>query len=109
MGKKVIAECDCGFEAETKVGGTRSGYGSEAYFPFFCKKCGLVTVNVAQHCVCPSCQTMDVQPYGKSPITLEPEVQPYIQYAGYFADEHYNYCPACKRYTLSFVIASFVS
>jgi len=108
MGMKVFAECDCGFEAHTKVGGTRGGYRSESYFPFFCKRCGLVSVNVAQKLSCPTCRSMDIQQYGKSPITLEPEVHAYIQYSGYFADQRYNYCPACKRYMMNFVIAAFI-
>jgi hypothetical protein len=106
MGMTVIAECDCGFETETKAGGSRSGYRERAYFPFFCKQCGLVTVNVARSPTCPSCQSTDIKQYGKAPMTLEPEIDAYIQYSGYFADSRYNYCPACQRYSMNFVIAS---
>lgn len=108
MGMTVLAECDCGFAAESKVGGTRAGYRQHAYFPFFCKQCGLVTVNVANKLSCPSCQSADIKEYGKPPITLEPEVNTYIQYSGYSADNPYNYCPSCKRYTMSFEITSFI-
>ncbi len=41
------ATCLCGFHANITVGGNMADYRKNSPFPFYCKNCGLVSVNTA--------------------------------------------------------------
>lgn len=48
MGAIYEASCKCGYTNEFAVGGTRSSFAVDAAFPFYCRCCGLVRVNIAE-------------------------------------------------------------
>lgn len=54
MGTSVRAKCTCGFYAGFTIGGGMRSHLSQAYFPYRCSPCGLVSVNIAaDELVCP--------------------------------------------------------
>lgn len=54
MGTSIRAKCTCGFSAAFTIGGGMRSHLSQAYFPYRCSPCGLVSVNIAaDELVCP--------------------------------------------------------
>lgn len=111
MGSKHTASCECGFSTEVSVGGSRSSFTTHSYFPFLCKQCGIVSVNVAkENIVCPTCQSEDVEQYGvegASDLKLK-QSNPYPRLQNYDREAFQNghKCPQCKKFTLTFSTAT---
>jgi len=47
MGGQVRAICPCGYDQKFTVGGARHSHNTNSYFPYRCRECGLVSVNIA--------------------------------------------------------------
>jgi predicted nucleic-acid-binding Zn-ribbon protein len=70
MGQICIAQCNCGFNVEVTVGGGMRDFEKRSYFPHYCSRCGLVSVNVCNRSIeCPKCGGKDVIAYGDKSIT----------------------------------------
>jgi hypothetical protein len=133
MGFRIVALCGCGYRSEFRVGGTQSSFRTECYFPHYCEKCGLVSVNVAREkpepiqkekllglpwtnqaltvkepLCCPECQSPDIKQYGKKPMTRDDQPEAKIRSFDHYMDTNNNFCPCCKLYTLHCDIAAFV-
>jgi hypothetical protein len=64
MGKIHIATCKCGHHEIVRVGGNRRTFTTNSVFPFYCDKCGLVSVNFRDTPIhCPKCESLDVKQY----------------------------------------------
>ena len=103
MGQTNRVACSCGFTSSVTIGGGMRTYLEDSRFPFYCKFCGLVDVNVAgTELVCPNCESQDVLPYGKPPISIEQVGHACIEWNPYKAYKTGNLCPQCKKMTLEF-------
>jgi predicted Zn-ribbon and HTH transcriptional regulator len=104
MGSIHEVSCDCGYHGEVTVGGGRSDFRTNAPFPYYCKRCGLVEANTAKNpVVCPTCSSEDIHQYGKPPVSTEiPGVYAAFEHFSLKAYEKGNLCPACKKMTLVF-------
>ena len=131
MGSVYKAHCDCGFTADVSVGGTRRNFLQHATYPFYCKYCGLVEVNIAQikdsvvDVYCPKCGEGGCRQYGEPPISPQwvmPTAHwwkrlignktyhyrgPVVQWGGRKSPESGNLCPSCKGMKLNFSITAF--
>jgi hypothetical protein len=100
------AKCPCGFQRSVSSGGIRATFQTLSNFPFYCVKCGLVSVNVhAEKIACPQCDSSDINQYGLPPISLgklSEKDYPVVQCFRYGAYSTGNLCPACKQMTLVF-------
>ena len=99
------ASCSCGYKVDFIVGGTRSRYQEESFFPFLCDGCGFVSVNIqASPPICPGCLSGDISQYGQEPVSKreEQDTFPAVQCWGYKAFKENNKCPKCEKYTLNF-------
>jgi RNA polymerase subunit RPABC4/transcription elongation factor Spt4 len=107
MGSIVHATCACGFNDVVIVGAGRMNYRTESKFPFYCKACGLVSVNITtKELKCPDCHSKEVQPYGRKPISNPKKNNDYLQWGPqYGAAASGHLCPACKKKTMSFQMA----
>ncbi len=71
------ARCGCGFHREVTIGGTRRSFLENSLFPFHCKSCGMVEVNVAKlpddctEVTCPQCAQEQAIQYGVPPTSLD--------------------------------------
>jgi len=66
MGNIRDARCPCGFRSSVKIGGGMADHRENSAFPFHCKTCGLISVNVAkEERICPTCQSTEITQYGK--------------------------------------------
>ena len=89
------ASCKCDFQRSVRTGGTRKTFQTESYFPFYCKNCGLVRVNIAApHDVCPDCNSASIKPYGDPTTSLDNKWKPVTCYK-YNAPTEGNLCPKC--------------
>ena len=105
MGSIYKAKCPCGFNHVVVVGGSRSDYQSNAKFPFYCKTCGLVDVNICQKPLCcPTCNSRKIKVYGKAPISLETSERE-LSWDAYSAGPRGHLCPQCKNHTLYFQLS----
>ena len=46
MGSVNRVSCECGYTSTVRVGGNRATHNEHSVFPFYCKNCGIVSVNV---------------------------------------------------------------
>ena len=46
MGSVNRVSCECGYTSTVMVGGNRETIHEKSVFPFYCKTCGIVSVNV---------------------------------------------------------------
>jgi hypothetical protein len=108
MGSIHEASCECGFRADITVGGGMSDFTTNSPFPFYCRRCGLISANTANPpIVCPTCSSIDIHQYGKPPISLvDPKAHAVLQDFAFEAYANGNLCPACKKMTLVFDVAS---
>lgn len=103
MGNICKTTCLCGFNKTITIGGGRHDHLIDSRFPFYCKKCGLVEVNIrSQGLMCPQCKSADISEYGKSPISIQKDGHPAVQWANYSAHKTDNLCPKCNKMTLVF-------
>ncbi len=67
------ATCQCGFREYIEVGSPLGEFPRRNnHFPFYCKTCGVVPVNIAlEHKVCPTCSNKEVTEYGIPPLSTE--------------------------------------
>lgn len=90
MGSAHRAHCGCGFETEVTVGGTRASFLEQASFPFYCDRCGIVEVNIANlkpgdAPYCPECSNPEVHQYGKHPASVPVSPPPPPSFGSSFA------------------------
>jgi hypothetical protein len=109
VGSTHKAHCNCGFEVEVTVGGSRSSFNSESFFPHYCENCGLVEADIAKAEAkgevppCPKCGSNDLHEYGTETVSesrYDNDVA--LQWGAYHAMEKGNLCPVCKKMTLIF-------
>jgi RNA polymerase subunit RPABC4/transcription elongation factor Spt4 len=81
-----------------------SDFQTNAPFPFYCERCGLVCANTAKKpIVCPTCASKTVHQYGRPPISvIDPNAHVVLQDFAFTAYAKDNLCPACKNMTLVF-------
>lgn len=101
------AKCSCGFHKSVRVGGNIATHDKESYFPFYCEKDGLVSVNVSESSIrCPYCQSSKITQYGILPISKPKKNQheglPALQNCKFLAYCEDNLCPNCKKMSLVF-------
>lgn len=133
MGQLFIAKCGCGLEAEVSVGSSRSEHGKKFYYPHYCSTCNNVTsVNVlAKSYVCPECKSEKINSYAAATQTLpfdsklNSSSESHLSRLGFHKsnlveDESYchglektfvlfsskNFCPACNKNSLSFILSA---
>lgn len=97
--------CKCGRESTVRIGGGMRDFKEDSRFPFYCKDCGLVSVNVQEKkLACPSCKSTEINEYGKLPISIRDENDKFaaIEWGHYKAYRHGNLCPSCKEHTMRF-------
>lgn len=123
MGSVHTAECECGFSRDVTVGGGRHTFLQKSLFPFYCKSCGLVEVNIAVlpdkvfEAPCPTCGAAGTVQYGVPPVSQhdmrqkpkrfwqrqEPQrEQAVLHWRQREASESGHICPACHKMTLKF-------
>lgn len=125
MGSVHRAFCDCGFSKDVTIGGGRHTFLEDASFPFYCKACGLVSLNISKlhndvtSVNCPKCGMCDCRQYGIPPVSLvDLRAKPWWKFlkrytlnigkasaiqCGYReATEDGHICPKCKKMSLSF-------
>ena len=105
MGSIHGTRCKCGRESSVTIGGGMRDFREDSRFPFYCKDCGLVSVNVQdKNLICPTCESSDIHEYGKPPISIRDESDEYvaIQCGNFKAYRHGNLCPSCKEHTMRF-------
>ena len=123
MGSIHKAECECGYSKDVTVGSTKAAFKTRSLFPFYCKNCGLVEVNVAvvpddvTEVTCPHCKAATIVQYGVPPVSLHdmrtksaevdqgypaPKKQAALQWVRREASESWHFCPACHKMTLKF-------
>lgn len=125
MGSVHRAYCECGFSEDVTVGGGRHTFLNDSSFPFYCRACGLVSVNVAKlpddvvSTSCPECGESDCRQYGTPPVSLvDLRPKPWwkfpkksstnvgdsaaIQWGHREATEHGHFCPKCKEMSMRF-------
>ena len=103
MGSIYQAKCLCGFEKNIRVGGTMSDYQTHSYFPFFCKTCGLVEVNISSRKVrCPQSRIHRIVQYGLPPLSPKDDTDREMSWERYSAGKGPHLCPNCQRHHLIF-------
>jgi len=111
MGSKHTATCECGYSKEIVVGGSRNSFTTHSYFPYFCKKCGVVDVNVeAETIYCPECNSVEVEQYGLSKVSdlSLNQTNQRLQYFSRKAFEDGNLCPKCLKFKMKFSSSSVI-
>ena len=98
------AECACGYRTSVLVGGTRADFLRESTFPYYCKSCGIVDVNIRdQELHCPDCSSLEISQYGLEPISTRlDDSYAVLQNFNYEAYRYGNLCPKCKKKNLEF-------
>jgi RNA polymerase subunit RPABC4/transcription elongation factor Spt4 len=105
MGSFHSTSCKCGRKSSVIVGGGMLNFKEDSKFPFYCKKCGLVSVNVqSENLNCPTCGDNDINEYGKPPISIRAETDKYpaIHWGNYKAYRNGNLCPSCEEHSMIF-------
>lgn len=107
MGTLYKAHCICGFETDTRVGGSRASHMEYSYFPHYCADCGLVDCNIAKNrsdadkpIHCPKCDSESVISYGTNILNEDKTVKHQFPEISWYKD--HNFCPNCCKFTLSF-------
>lgn len=103
MGAVYLANCPCGYQQNITVGGDMETYRQKSFFPFFCKKCGLVEVDICQKRLrCPQCSSSRVHAYGSAKISPHDVGDRELSWQQYSAGSSSHLCPSCKQHHLSF-------
>lgn len=104
MGSINRASCECGFSTTVRVGGNMRTHHENSSFPFYCKKCGIVDVNIhgnTKECPFAWCKS-EIHPYGLEPVSKGKDRFPAIQWGDYKAYQEGNLCPKCEKFTMKF-------
>jgi RNA polymerase subunit RPABC4/transcription elongation factor Spt4 len=110
MSSDYIANCECGFRKEISVGGLMSTFNEISEFPFFCKSCGLVSVNIASESLtCPSCKSKEIIQYGDERVSTPTKFNQSLQWGKYQCGRDNHFCPGCKKFTMVFSWTGVVS
>jgi RNA polymerase subunit RPABC4/transcription elongation factor Spt4 len=105
MGSIHGTKCKCGKESSVVIGGGMKDFNKDSRFPFYCKDCGLVSVNVQdKNLVCPDCNSTEINEYGIPPISIrnENDKYPAIEWGNFKAYKNGNLCPICKEHAMIF-------
>jgi hypothetical protein len=104
MGSINSVSCECGFRSTVRVGGKIATHHQDSAFPFYCKNCGIVSVNIhgnTKECPYYWCKS-EIQPYGSEAVSIGKDRFPTIQWGDYMAYHEGNLCPQCKNFTMKF-------
>ena len=112
MGSIIRAECRCGVDVQTAVGGGMMNFRTTCYFPCYCESCrSLQEVNILLAALrCPSCAHSPVVPYDDPALLVLPGqniiekwsvARPNGSKGAILTDGHYR-CPRCGEGTLKF-------
>lgn len=114
MGTMVNASCDCGYSSRLSLGGGRTTFETNCWFPVYCRACRMLEEAnlLAQPITCPSCGASDVVPYDAPELIGTPggeEVFSWNMTARlgrtlHLTDGRYL-CPACQTTQLQFQYA----
>lgn len=103
MGRFYGLRCSCGYHKEVQVGHGMNEF-NICRFPFYCEKCGLVTVNVSKaDFKCPKCRTKKILPYGRKPVSESEDKVDLAQQEDFESITLYgskHKCPKCKQMSL---------
>ena len=103
MGNIRDARCGCGFRSSVKIGGGMADHRKNSAFPFYCKTCGLISINIAKEDrACPTCNSSDITQYGKAPVSLPGSHTSAVQWGEYKARAVEHLCPKCGKHTMVF-------
>ena len=103
MGNIRDARCACGFRRSVKIGGGMADHRENSAFPFYCKTCGLISINIAKEKrICPSCNSTEITQYGKAPVSLPGPHHSAVQWGNYQARAVDHLCPQCNKHTMVF-------
>jgi RNA polymerase subunit RPABC4/transcription elongation factor Spt4 len=103
MGNIQNAQCECGFRKSVKIGGGMADYRENSAFPFYCKACGLISINIAkEERICPTCKSTEITQYGKEPVSLPGPHSSALQWGDYEARAIDHLCPKCGKYSMVF-------
>ena len=106
MGATYLAHCPCGYKQNVTVGGNMINYEQESLFPFYCKKCGLVEINICQKRIrCPSCASARVYAYGSKKVSPNDIGDREVSWQQYSAGSSSHLCPSCKQHRLCFTLS----
>jgi hypothetical protein len=100
-----VAKCPCGYVRYVTTGGLRENFLVEAYFPFCCESCGVVSVNVKSEkksCPWPWCNSLNIKEYGTATMSLPNNDTSYVYCFEHQAPIIGNFCPKCEEMTLRF-------
>jgi Zn finger protein HypA/HybF involved in hydrogenase expression len=101
--KTYIASCACGYYSRVTTGGLSESFKKESYFPFYCKSCGVVDVNVQlSGKSCPDCQSKNILEYGTPGMSLPNGDTSYVYCFNHKTPTVGNFCPRCNQMTLKF-------
>ena len=111
MGSAVIAICECGYMAESAIGGGMATFKEICYFPVYCEVClELVEANLlAKPVKCPACEGSRVIPYDNVKLIGEigeNEIESWNMEEDLgrelvLTDGTY-FCPSCEEFKLRF-------
>lgn len=105
MGSMYLANCECGFTKNTRVGGGMKDHKTDSSFPFYCDYCGLVSVNISQdQLACPYCESKDVIQYGDAKISEPADGYKSVHWGNYSCANSGHLCPSCKNKTMRFTL-----
>ena len=111
MGSLVIAVCECGYTAESAVGGGMATFKEICYFPAYCEQCHeLVEADLLARPVnCPVCEGTPVTPYNDEKLIGEigeEEVESWNMEEDLGRElvltNGTYFCPACEEFKLRF-------
>lgn len=104
MGSVNRVSCECGFSSTVLIGGNILTYEKDSSFPFYCKNCGIVSVNIhgnTTECSSFWCKS-EIIPYGSESTSKGKDRFPVTQWGNFKVYHNGNLCPECKKFTMKF-------
>ena len=103
MGAVYTAKCPCGYQKNVTVAGNMTDYQQESFFPFLCKRCGLIEVNICQKRLrCPQCSSSRIHAYGSARVSPHDIGDREVAWQQYLAGSSKHRCPSCQNHHLAF-------
>lgn len=111
MGSSVQANCPCGYEASSLIGGGMRTFQTQCSFPYLCRACAkLVTCNaLSRSPKCPDCKSRNVIPYNDPLLCAAEGGENVCGWSPkgpdgpcYSLSNGQYYCPSCHQHTLVF-------
>jgi len=104
MGSQALAHCDCGLTATSLIGGGRSDFQENCWFPAACRGCNqVVEVNLLKPPLrCPDCNSLEVTSYTDPSLAKDDGERDLITWGQHHLTNGHYQCPACGQFTLRF-------